>query len=146
MFGGDGREPLGDHYAFRYLANAVAGFQSWAVVWRSDLYATSTVLTSNLCIWADPNTGKNKGAAGTGLYDALHQVSYATYDADENVYGGIGIPPGPSGNNPTTSTISTYLFLESQRVDLLKATSANADWNPAAFKGGWADLTLKGER
>ena len=100
--------------------------------------------TSNLCIWADPNTGKNKGASGTGLYDALHQVSYATYDADENVYGGIGIPPGPSGNNPTTSTISTYLFLESQRVDLLKATSANADWNPAAFKGGWADLTLKG--
>jgi hypothetical protein len=147
VFGGDGREPLGDHYGFRYLANASAGFQTWSVVWRSDLYTTSTsafVETSNLCTWAQPGTGHNAGASGTGLYDALHQVNYFTYDNDENVYGGVGIPPGPSGNNPSQSTLTNYLFLESQRVDLLKATVANLDWNPAAFKGGWTDLTLKG--
>jgi hypothetical protein len=147
VFGGDGREPLGDHYGFRYLAAAAQGFQTWALVWRSDLYTTDDTVftpTSNLCTWADPTakTG-NAGASGTGLYDALHQVTYVTFDNDENVYGGIGIPPGPSGNNPAQNTIATYIFLEAQRIDLLKATAANADWNPAAFNGGWADLTLK---
>lgn len=144
IFGGDGREPLGDRYGFRYLANASAGYQTWSLVWRSDLYATATTLTSNLCTWANPNSGANKGASGTGLYDALHQVTYVTFDNDENVYGGVGIPPGPSGNNPSQNTIQTYLFLESQRIDLLKATAKDADWNPAQFTGGWADLTLRG--
>jgi hypothetical protein len=140
QFGGDGREPLGDHYGFRYLANATAGYQSWAMVWRSDLYSTGTGLTSSLCIWADPRSGANKGASGTGLYDALHQVGIITYDLDENVYGGVGIPPGPSGNNPGQTTTVTYIFLESQRINLLTAT----DWNPAKFIGGWADLSLRG--
>ena len=145
VFGGDGREPLGDHYGFRYLTDSANGLQSWLLVWRSDLYLTqSGTSTPNLCTWANPNTGANKGASGSGLYDALHQVTYITYDNDENVYGGIGIPPGPSGNNPAQNNIQTYLFLESQRVDLLKATAKDADWNPAAFKGGWADLTLRG--
>ncbi len=144
QFGGDGREPLGDHYGFRYLANTTLGYQTWSLVWRSDLYSTGTGLTTNLCTWANPNSGQNKGAAGTGLYDALHQVTYVTFDNDENVYGGIGIPPGPSGNNPSTNTIQNYIFLEASRIDLVKATAANLDWNPAAFKGGWADLTLRG--
>lgn len=142
VFGGDGREPLGDRYGFRYLADSANGLQSWLLVWRSDLYLTATGTSPNLCTWANPSG--NAGDSDTGLYDALHQVSYITYDNDENVYGGIGIPPGPSGNNPPQSTIATYLFLEAQRVDLLKATSKDADWNPAAFKGGWADLTLRG--
>jgi hypothetical protein len=134
QFPGDGREPLGDHYAFRYLANAAAGFQSWITVWRSDLYGGTA---TNLCTWANP--AGNKGAANTGFYDALHQVGILAYDADENLFGGVGIPPGPSGQQPGTQT-NTYIFLESQRINLLTAS----DWNPAGFKGGWVDLTLRG--
>jgi hypothetical protein len=142
QFGGDGREPLGDHYGFRYLADSANNFQSWITVWRSDLYATTVngpLNASNLCTWANPNTGGGKGAAGTGLYDTLHQVQVVTFDNDENQFGGVGVPPGPSGQQPGTQS-PNYIFLESQRIDLLHAT----DWNPAGFKGGWVDLTLRG--
>ncbi len=134
QFAGDGREPLGDRYGFRYLADAAQGLQSWITVWRSDYYGGTT---PSLCSWANP-TG-NKGAANSGLYDAIHQVSIVTYDNDENVYQGSGIPPGPSGQNPGPPS-NTYIFLESQRINLLTAS----DWNPAGFKGGWVDMTLKG--
>jgi hypothetical protein len=134
QFAGDGREPLGDHYAFRYLADSSQGFQSWITVWRSDLYGGTA---ANLCAWALP-TG-NAGAGGSGLYDAIHQVGILTYDSDENLFGGVGIPPGPSGQQPGTQS-NTYIYLESQRVNLLTAS----DWNPAGFKGGWVDLTLRG--
>jgi hypothetical protein len=144
-FPGDGREPLGDHYGFRYLADSANGLQSWITVWRSDYYQGNQV---NLCVWADPGTGKNKGASGTGLYDALHQVQILTYDNDENLFGGVGIPPGPSGCIPGSPACPTqspnYIFLESQRIDLLAATAAGVGWNPSAFKGGWVDMTFHG--
>jgi hypothetical protein len=147
VFGGDGREPLGDHYGFRYLADAASGLQSWIMVWRSDEYVNGASLTPNLCAWADPNTGKNKGASGSGLYDALHQVQMTTFDNDENVFKGQGVQPGPSGsdcsvnpNGPGCGSIITYIFLESQRIDLAHAS----DWNPQGFKGGWVDVTLRG--
>ena len=85
-----------------------------------------------------PGTGKNKGASGTGLYDTLHQVQVLTYDNDENLFGGVGVPPGPSGQPPGSQS-PNYIFLESQRINLLAAT----DWNPSNFKGGWVDLTLR---
>src|SRR5664280_996482 len=136
-FGGDGREPLGDRYGFRYLADQANGLQSWIIVWRSDYYQGVDV---NLCAWADPTakTGNN-GDPDTGLYDSVHQVQVLTYDNDENLFGGVGVPPGPSGQLPGTSS-PNYIFLESQRINLLTAT----DWNPANFKGGWVDLTLRG--
>ena len=117
-----------------YLADSASGVQSWITVWRSDFYQGTAV---NLCGWANPAT--NKGASGSGLYDAAHQVGVLTYDGDENLFGGVGIPPGPSGQQPGTQS-STYIFLESQRINLLTAT----DWNPAGFKFGWVDLTLRG--
>src|SRR5664280_2570117 len=136
-FGGDGREPLGDRYGFHYLADQANGLQSWIIVWRSDYYQGANV---NLCAWADPTakTGNN-GDPDTGLYDSVHQVQVLTYDNDENLFGGVGVPPGPSGQLPGTSS-PNYIFLESQRINLLTAT----DWNPANFKGGWVDLTLRG--
>ncbi len=134
QFAGDGREPLGDRYAFRYLADAASGAQSWITVWRSDWYNGTQV---NLCAWANP--ASTPGASGEGLYDALHQVTVLTYDNDENLFGGVGIPPGPSGQQPGTQS-STYIFLESQRINLQTAT----DWNPAGFKFGWVDLNLRG--
>jgi hypothetical protein len=135
-FPGDGREPLGDHYGFRYLADQANGLQSWAIVWRSDYYQGTAV---NLCAWANPGSTANKGAAGSGLYDVAHQVQVLTYDNDENLFGGVGVPPGPSGQLPGTQS-PNYIFLESQRINLLTA----ADWNPAQFKGGWVDVTLAG--
>jgi hypothetical protein len=133
QFAGDGREPLGDRYGFRYLADSVNGLQSWIQVWRSDYYGGTAV---SLCGWANP-TG-NKGAAGSGFYDAIHQVQVLTYDNDENVYQGQGIPPGPSGPGLTPPP-NNYIFLESQRINLLTATG----WNPQGFVGGWVDLTLR---
>jgi hypothetical protein len=147
-FPGDGREPLGDHYGFRYLADSANGLQSWIMVWRSDWYGpTPSGSTINLCAWADPNgtgsTAKNHGASGSGLYDAAHQVAILTYDNDENLFGGVGVPPGPSGQ-PLGSSSPNYIFLESQRIDLLASSVANQGWNPSLFKGGWVDMTLHG--
>jgi hypothetical protein len=137
QFPGDGREPLGDRYGFRYLADQANGLQSWITVWRSDYYQGTQV---NLCNWAAPTAagGKN-GAANFGMFTAVHQVQILTYDNDENLFGGVGVPPGPSGQVPG-SQLPNYIFLESQRINLLTA----ADWNPAGFKGGWVDLTLRG--
>jgi hypothetical protein len=142
-FPGDGREPLGDRYGFRYLADSANGLQSWITVWRSDWYSPFTGAGINLCAWADPNTGKNKGAAGSGFYDTAHQVVIFTYDNDENLFGGVGVPPGPSGQ-PIGSQSPNYIFLETQRIDLLGASVANQGWNPSLFKGGWVDMTLRG--
>ncbi len=138
QFAGDGREPLGDRYGFRYLADTTNGLMSWIQVWRSDYYGGTQV---NLCAWADPTakTG-NAGAKGSGLYDAIHQVQVSTYDNDENVYQGAGIPPGPSGPGLTPPT-NNYIFLESQRIALTGGPQYG--WNPQAFVGGWVDLTLK---
>jgi hypothetical protein len=152
QFPGDGREPLGDHYGFRYLNDSVNGLQSWITVWRSDAYKNPTthlVSEFNLCTWADPSSSTtNHGKSGSGLYDALHQVTIFTYDNDEYLYGGIGAPPGPSGCVPGSPACPTtpfnYIFLESQRIDLLAATAAGQGWNPGAFKGGWVDMTLDG--
>ena len=41
QFPGDGREPLGDRYGFRYLADQANGLQSWLTVWRSDMYKST---------------------------------------------------------------------------------------------------------
>jgi hypothetical protein len=135
-FPGDGREPLGDHYGFRYLADSTPTIlqQTWLTVWRSDLYAGGAF---NLCAWANPTS--TPGAANEGLYDTAHQVSILTYDNDENLFAGAGVPPGPSGQQPGTQS-PNYIFLETQRINLLNAT----DWNPQGFKGGWIDLTLRG--
>ncbi len=126
MFPGDGREPLGDHYGFRYLADQANGLQSWITVWRSDWYTPQSGAGINLCAWANPGppTTANKGAPGTGLYDTLHQVQILTYDNDENLFGGVGVPPGPSGQLPGSQS-PNYIFLESQRIDLLAASTAN---------------------
>jgi hypothetical protein len=137
QFAGDGREPLGDHYGFRYLADSTNSLQSWIQVWRSDYYGGATV---NLCAWADPTAKANNGKSGSGFYDSLHQVQVQAYDNDENVYQGQGIPPGPSGPglNPPTNN---YIFLESQRIALTPGIQYG--WNPQAFTGGWVDLVLR---
>jgi hypothetical protein len=119
-FRGDGREPLGAAYGFRYLNDSANGLQSWATIWRSDwwdsddnsLSQTATIAT-NLC--AISSNGR--------------QITVSTWDNDENqnqITGG-----GPSGDVPIT--VYTNVWWESNRVSLL----GNADMNPSLFKGGW---------
>lgn len=128
QFGGDGREPLGDHYGFRYLADTTNGLQSWLLAWRSDWYGGTQV---NLCSWA-------KGTSGNGFNDGVHQLTATIFDLDENFFQ-TTIPGGPSGNQNAPPP-NLYLYLESQRVNLLAAT----DWNQGQYKGGWVDMALRG--
>ena len=136
-FIGDGREPLGQHYAFRYLSDAANGLQSWALVWRSDVYnnfgaANSITADSvNLCGWLGRSSS---GKVGHGLYDSPHQLIVRTFDVDENEFVTSG---GPS---PGTTSPPLYIFLETQRIDLL----GNGDINPGGFTGGWINLFTPG--
>ena len=129
QFGGDGREPLGDHYGFRYLADSANGLQSWLVAWRSDWYGGVDV---NLCNWLKGTAGHN------GLNDTVHQLTATVYDNDED-FNQTTIPGGPSGNQNAPPP-NLYLYLESQRINLLAAT----DFNPGGYKGGWVDMALRG--
>lgn len=128
-FAGDGREPLGSHYGFRYLSDAAAQMQSWAIVWRSDNYDSATGYQFNLCDWL-----ANDGPFGEGMYDSVHQIGAYVYDNDE---ASAVVSGGPSGGPPPSNQ---YIFLETQRISLLN----NGDLNPGGFKSGWIDLTLPG--
>jgi hypothetical protein len=72
------------------------------------------------------------------MYDPVHQLTATVFDNDENFFQ-TTIPGGPSGNQNAPPP-NLYLYLESQRVNLLGAT----DWNQGGFKGGWVDLALRG--
>ena len=130
-FLGDGREPLGTVYGFRYLNDAAAGLQTWAVIWRSDRWdsddRTAVVAPSgvNLCD-KDKTTGKSLANG--------RQITISTWDNDENQNEQTG--GGPSGDVPVT--IYTNVWWESNRINI----SGNGDMNPAAFKGGWTRFTF----
>lgn len=129
-FIGDGREPLGTRYGFRYLSDAAAGLQTWALVFRADRYDNPTFEDDiNLCDW-----WFEQGPPGYGLWDSQHQLVVHTYDADENEFVTAGGPSPGQGSAPL------YVFLETQRINLL----SNSDINPGGFKGGWIDITFPG--
>jgi len=146
VFGGDGREPLGDRYGFRYLSDEINGLRSWMLVWRGDLVTTPSQVTYNLCGWLAGKTTTPtvaKGASGYGFYDSSHQIIALTFDNDESLFT-PGIPAGPSGNPPGTTPVS-YVFLEASRIDLLANTQINPGYSRAngSFTGGWIDLQLR---
>jgi len=135
QFSGDGREALGNHYGFRYLSDSANGLQTWALIWRSDIYQDTapdgtplpTTPTINLCDWLAAG-----GPAGSGLTDLDHQFLAFVFDNDEN---SIVVGGGPSGNTPSGDV---FVFLESQRINLLN----NGQINPSGFRGGWIDATF----
>lgn len=133
-FRGDGREPLGTRYGFRFLADTPNGLKSWAIVWRTDVYNNPNNGPGdvNLCDWLR-GCLSGAGCAGFGLYDTIHILQVRTFDNDENLFVGAG---GPSGGGTTTNL---FVFLESQRVTL-----GGGDVNPGGFKGGWMDVTFPG--
>lgn len=134
-FWGDGREPLGFRYGFRYLMDSATAstLQTWAIVWRSDYYSEDGLPydndTVNLCTWLGDQTH---------LFTRDHRLIAFVWDLDEkiNVVSG-GCPSGVCGDIP-----DLYVFLEAQRI----AISPNSAFNPANFLGGWADIDFPSEQ
>ena len=148
-FGGDGREPLGDRYGFRYLTDSDNSLQTWLLVWREDLYRTVAVghpaqTTQNLCDWLARSPSATATRENAGLFDDDHQIIAFTYDNDEQTFapGGSGGPSGGGGGGGS----QLYIFLEASRIKLLGNTEINPGYNQATreWVGGWIDMTLRG--
>ncbi len=124
-FFGDGREPLGSVYGFRYLSDTANGLQTWATIWRSDVWdADDSSLTQ------DPDFASD-------ICDITYngrQITVSTWDNDENQNRQTG--GGPSGDTPISN--KTNVWWETNRISLLE----NADMNPAGYKGGWTRFTF----
>ncbi len=145
VFGGDGREPLGDHWGWRFLANTTPNLRTWMLVWRGDVYLKSGV---DLCYWMGST---NKGASGDGFYDTNHQLNWTTWDEDEDSYSSPQ-SGGPSGYQPPN--YYNYIFLESQRIALWMASTSTANmeiipgWgntalSPNGWSAGWMDFFFR---
>jgi hypothetical protein len=132
QFAGDGREPLGDRYGFRYFANPASNLQTWITVWRSDHYAVGG---NDLCAWLKATAAVK---LTDGFNDVPHQLTYSVYDDDERQFTKQG-SGGPSGGQPGPPPV-LYVYLETQRINLLTGTSV---FNPAGYVGGWADLMFR---
>lgn len=131
-FWGDGREPLGERYGFRYN-NQAGAVQSWALIWRSDIYVESG---ENLCEW-----WAEGGSPGDGFYDEGHQLIAFVFDSDENIFTPSGKPPCPSP--PTPECLpggGNYFFLEAGRLQIL----GNEELNPGKYPDGYIDMLLPG--
>lgn len=124
-FRGDGREPLGTTYGFRYLNDAANGLQTWATIWRSDRWdADDDSTTQNVNVGNDLCAVVRNG----------RQITVSTWDNDENQNQQTG--GGPSGDVPIT--VYTNVWWESNRVII----TSNGDMNPGGFKGGWTRFTF----
>jgi hypothetical protein len=148
-FPGDGREPLGNEYGFRYLQTAApSALKTWIIVWRSDRFGydggggysyTDATNSKNLCSWwayrrclVDVNCAPS--SASRGFTESTHDITVNLWDNDENV---VNVTGGPSGG-PTGG--KQYIYLEAQRL----VVSPNGQVVPSSFLGGWVDLILRG--
>ena len=145
QFGGDGREPLGDHYGFRYLSDATNGLRSWILTWRGDMVQNSDATdsacegapTPDLCCWL-----ADGGPRGYGLYDTNHQITFLTWDNDEGNFSAPSVG-NPSGYQPPPPP-NDYVFLEAERISLYQNTQINPGYTTAgAFNGGWIDFMFR---
>jgi hypothetical protein len=128
-FSGDGREPLGTAFAFRYMqTTAPTALRTWINVWRGDHY-DNLASHKNLCGW-------ERGVSGFsgGFVDTTHDIGIKVYDNDENTVTSSG---GPSGG-PTGGKL--YIYLEAQRL----VVTPNANVIQSNFLGGWVNLALPG--
>ena len=144
-FGGDGREPLGEHYGFRYLSSADFGLRSWILVWRGDYVfnidpdTSAGYYTPDLCDWL-----AHGGPKGEGFYDTNHQLTFQTWDYDEGNYS-VPTVGNPSGYQPPPPP-KNYVFLEANRIDLFQNTQIIPGYTTAgAFNGGWIDVLFRND-
>lgn len=115
---GDGREPLGVAYGFRYMNASEFQAQSFLTVWRSDLWRDGAMNNDGFATLCEDLTDRN-----------YEPVGVFTWDEDENyntIQGG-----GPSGD--VAPQVDPYIWWETQRIVL----ADNADVNPGGFKFGW---------
>jgi len=160
-FGGDGREPLGDHYGYRFMANNSFGGQTWITIFRTGLYKSiatpSSTGVNNLCEWMIGTTALGRGPVGYGLFDSNLALTMTTYDNDENSYSTpqpVPCPPGPSGQDCQQQSVNIatpYALLESARYDMLSqkgtnnyppGTTVNVT-NPRGYADGWVDVLFR---
>lgn len=134
---GDGREPLGSRYGWRFLNTTAAGTLTWALIWRSDIYAENNVipipLQSTLCAWMQLPGAAPSNANGLGFNDPQHQVLVITRDLDERQ---VGVTGGPSGGD---AAAGLFVLLETGRYSVNQIPSLTS-----GFANGWIDMTLTG--
>jgi hypothetical protein len=143
-FPGDGREPLGQEYGFRFMQTGPVGTPStlgtWISVYRSDTYAAVSTIPQanvNLCPWWDYLRGGAKTTSASGFTNPVHGITFAYWDNDEGqLQTGGGQPSQPGG----PSSPGTYIYLEAQRL----VVTPGATVVGATFLGGWVDLLLPG--
>jgi hypothetical protein len=149
-FIGDGREPLGRSYGFRYLSDTASGSQTWATVWRSDIFGYDAdgeedyAGITHLCRWGYfwmlyLTGGEHDGTPVDDPYLWIYGFDAAPIGAslwDEDEHSLVSSGGGPSGD--PVRTTSLYVFVESQRIRV----SAVAALNPQGYKFGWTRWTL----
>ena len=124
-FRGDGREPLGYNYGFRYLSIPDHVAETWVTVWRSDVWDADDSSTTQ-----DPDASVNLCDVETNG----RQILVSTWDLDENQNTATG--GGPSGDTPETTF--TNVWWETNRISLYE----NDTFNPKFYDGGWTRWTF----
>jgi hypothetical protein len=140
VYRGDGREPLGYRYGFRFLNDSANGLQTWATIWRSDVFGADpaggtapTGFFNNLCPWyRAPIDPALEGWSIWGF--SSRAISVLLFDEDENTYSPS--TGGPSGGQLPSTNV--YVYLEAQRLRF----ASNATLNPAGYKFGWTSWTF----
>jgi hypothetical protein len=120
-YDGDGREPLGETYGFRYMNEGAAGLQTFITVWRSDL-------------WNDDATTGNTDWDLCKLSFNTRPIAYTTWNNEEDA---LDSPtsPDPSGGDETTT--DPFVWWEAQRIAIVGSQFTKDD-----FKGGWTWITF----
>jgi len=129
QFVGDGREPLGDEYAFRFMNDAAAGLQTWVTVWRSDVWFGLDYDTNDDLV-ATVEVDLCGGPLGYPYFPDSRAIAISTWDNDENTYSAG--TSGPSGDIPIQNI--PHVWWETQRISI----AGNADMNPGNYKFGWS--------
>ena len=111
QFPGDGREPLGDRYGFRYLADQAARPPVLAhCLAQRQVRPCMALPHQPLRVGRSHREDGQRGQVGLPVsMTTLHQVKILTYDNDENLFGGVGVPPGPSGPPPGQQVAELHL-------------------------------------
>jgi hypothetical protein len=139
-FPGDGREPLGKSYGFRYMqTGATTSLRTWAIVYRSDIYPGDSSLeypdTTALCSWWLYRVGISDPSvySAVGFTDAIHRPNVIVFDNDENTVNVTGCP-SPCGVTPGNIPLETQRLVITPNVPIV----------PSSFLGGWISMTLPG--
>jgi hypothetical protein len=143
---GDGREPLASRYGFRYLNDGPNGLESWALIWRTDLWSALSIAPDSapsLCDWWNDCLSKDiNNCGGWGTWEArlATDPTASRFDIHDND-GALYVTPPPPGCGLCIVPPAPNVYLESQRIALLR--NADLGLTDPRFTGGWIDMTLR---